>query len=632
MPREKDPVWSFFSCTKTKNTGLWARCKKCDKEMQGILNRMKSHVKVCQPQVHIAEPDPQPSLPSTSSSSVQSQSHLTGQNTGKTIEASEETGSSRKQLSTQSKILCLKNSEVITTTKEYKQKIDMQVGKYFYATNTPFNHVEHEEFKKLCALLRPGYRPPSAYEIGNPILEKNYAETMTICKEKLTNQTVCMSQDGWSNVHTEPLVCSNIVTAQGDSIFVDCADTKENPHTALNLKDIALKSIAKAKQELGVTVRSFVTDSAANERLLRSHLEKTEDVDIIQYGCSAHILNLLAKDLEIPAVTASIMKVIKYFRNHHIPAALYKQAGGKKLVLPLEVRWNTMNDAIRSYLDNRGILVQVSQDHKDKIDREVIKIVNDCQITMNAVDFLKTLSPIATALDRMQRNTTTIAIAVEIWNKLEFDLLGNSAYQNAKTKKIFLSRRAMALQGLHYAANMVDHRFLGRNLNNEQKKQAYNFITAGEVDENFAPFIMALTAKAYPFPKFMFGETFKNTCPILWWTSVTLEDEERWPQKEKFVKFCEQLLTAIASTAPLERCFSSFGLVQSKLRNRLGNEKAAKLVFLFKYYNQEDKTKKQDLSWILEEQISSTEAVATTMPMEIESPSDEDIPLASLVK
>lgn len=234
--------------------------------------------------------------------------------------------------------------------------------------------------------------------------------------------------------------------------------------------------MTKAKQELGVNDRSFVTDSAANERLMRSHLEKSEDVDIIQYGCSAHILNLLAKDLEIPAVTTSIVKVIKYFRNHHIPAALYKQAGGKKLVLPLEVRWNSMSDAIRSYLDNRGILVQVSQDHKEKIDKDVIKIVNDCQITMNVVDFLKTLSPIATALDRMQRNTTTIAVAVEIWNRLEFDLLGG-ADQSAKTKKLFLKRREMALQGLHYTANMLDHRFIGRNLNNKQKKQAYDFIT-----------------------------------------------------------------------------------------------------------------------------------------------------------
>lgn len=49
--------------------------------MQGILNRMKSHVKVCQPQVHTAEPEPQPS---TRSYSVQPQSNLTvpRQNTG----------------------------------------------------------------------------------------------------------------------------------------------------------------------------------------------------------------------------------------------------------------------------------------------------------------------------------------------------------------------------------------------------------------------------------------------------------------------------------------------------------------------------------------------------------------------
>ena len=45
------------------------------------------------------------------------------------------------------------------------------------------------------------------------------------------------------------------------------------------------------------------------------------------------------------------------------------------------------------------------------------------------------------------------------------------------------------------------------------------------------------------------------------------------------------MLTAVASSSGVERIFSTFGLVQSKLRNNLGNEKAAKLVFLFKEYN-----------------------------------------------
>ena len=41
----------------------------------------------------------------------------------------------------------------------------------------------------------------------------------------------------------------------------------------------------------------------------------------------------------------------------------------------------------------------------------------------------------------------------------------------------------------------------------------------------------------------------------------------------------EQVLTARASTDGIERIFSTFGLIHSKLRNRLQIQKAQKLVF-----------------------------------------------------
>ena len=41
------------------------------------------------------------------------------------------------------------------------------------------------------------------------------------------------------------------------------------------------------------------------------------------------------------------------------------------------------------------------------------------------------------------------------------------------------------------------------------------------------------------------------------------------------------LLTCPASSAGLERLFSSFGLIHTKLRNRLWNEKVAKLVKVY---------------------------------------------------
>lgn len=42
----------------------------------------------------------------------------------------------------------------------------------------------------------------------------------------------------------------------------------------------------------------------------------------------------------------------------------------------------------------------------------------------------------------------------------------------------------------------------------------------------------------------------------------------------------------VHKTAGIERLFSSFGLVHSKLRNKLGTEKAAKLVAIMRALNQ----------------------------------------------
>ena len=48
------------------------------------------------------------------------------------------------------------------------------------------------------------------------------------------------------------------------------------------------------------------------------------------------------------------------------------------------------------------------------------------------------------------------------------------------------------------------------------------------------------------------------------------------------IKFALQLMGAPASSASIERVFSTFGLVHSKLRNRLGVERASKLVFCYR--------------------------------------------------
>lgn len=79
------------------------------------------------------------------------------------------------------------------------------------------------------------------------------------------------------------------------------------------------------------------------------------------------------------------------------------------------------------------------------------------------MEFLARLNPVSIALDRTQSDSTTIAVAVEICNKLETELDTNN--QPLTVQRAFEKRRNQALNGAHFLANIIDHRFRGcRNL------------------------------------------------------------------------------------------------------------------------------------------------------------------------
>lgn len=48
MPKTEHPVWVHFELiNKPSNSGNWARCKRCFKELQGIPSRMEKHIASC---------------------------------------------------------------------------------------------------------------------------------------------------------------------------------------------------------------------------------------------------------------------------------------------------------------------------------------------------------------------------------------------------------------------------------------------------------------------------------------------------------------------------------------------------------------------------------------------------------
>lgn len=64
--------------------------------------------------------------------------------------------------------------------------------------------------------------------------------------------------------------------------------------------------------------------------------------DIITHDCSAHILNLLEKNIDVPSLKDKIKKIIKYFKYTHFLAATYKHTDDTSLNLPMSICSNTL--------------------------------------------------------------------------------------------------------------------------------------------------------------------------------------------------------------------------------------------------------------------------------------------------
>ncbi|KYN18720.1 Putative nuclease HARBI1 [Trachymyrmex cornetzi] len=90
---------------------------------------------------------------------------------------------------------------------------------------------------------------------------------------------------------------------------------------------------------------------------------------------------------------------MKYFRNAHFAAAKYKQAGGKALVMPQDVRWNILADCLESYINNWHILSKVCTDNRAAISLDISYKIHDMDLKISATNYLEKLKVISVALD-----------------------------------------------------------------------------------------------------------------------------------------------------------------------------------------------------------------------------------------
>ena len=464
-----------------------------------------------------------------------------------------------------------------TTSNNQKKELDKAVAKFFYATNTPFNRVEHPTFKALMRALRPSYSPPSRKDLSGPLLEEVHALCEKEAADLLENKLVTLNLDGWSNVNEEPIICVSASTTIGDVFLLDTIETGANPHDANYLQQIAQETIKKSEEKFKFKVCGFVTYNASNVSKMRKQMEQNEDTgDIFFYGCSAHLLNLLAGDLKIPNVVDRVKSVVKYFKFTHKPHGWLKEKGSNKMKLPTDVRWNSVCDTLNSYLNCWPTLLSIVEEHRSEIKPEIYRTITDISLTRNVEDYVKLLKPVAIALDSVQTAGINLSDSVAAWLKVGEEL---NEHLSTDKQAAFRKRMESAVTPLHLLSYCLDPRFAEESstkLSRDLAAKAVNY--AATVSDKLVPVIAKFRVRSPPFDSpYMSEATRKSMMPADWWKLLDVEKD--------VLETIQCILSCSPSTADLERIFSTYSWVHSKERNRLGVEKSAKLVFVLKTLN-----------------------------------------------
>ena len=134
-----------------------------------------------------------------------------------------------------------------------------QWAKAFYANPLSFNVAEDKEFKKALEMTRPG--------IGKDLLSRKDLAGKHLTREDdkiddemnsaLQGRYVVMSQDGWSNIHREPIIAS-CLHVPGKTFLHEAVDVGDLTKDAAYC---ASPQFEAAEEKYGCTVIGFVSHS-----------------------------------------------------------------------------------------------------------------------------------------------------------------------------------------------------------------------------------------------------------------------------------------------------------------------------------------------------------------------------------
>lgn len=470
------------------------------------------------------------------------------------------------------------------------------LAKAIYASGTPLSITENRYWVEYHKFLRPSFNLPTKFQLSNSILTETFKKVSAEVQKKVDSAvSLGLQCDGWSNIRREGIMNFLITTPQ--PVFYKTLATSTNAHTGEYLAEEMAKVIDSVGAE---KVLGIVTDNAANMKCAWQILATRYEGDQISfYGCAAHTLNLVIRDImKLPTVDVLVThatSIVRAIKESHVISATFGeiQANDENKVcialkIPVKTRWGSIVGCFESVLSNKHNLqaLAIAPKVQDKIKKSIKALILGEEFWTGLLRMVTLLKPLAVWITALEGDTPKISHVPKAFSELrkhfenELEKTPLAALTAVETKQAFdaLDKRSdMALRPIHYAANILDPSCRGKHLTSENHVTGCSLVydLAKKFHLNSDQVLLELTD--YDVQEGIFAQEFvQRSAEVnparVWWKSVCKGTE--------LAKLASQILSLPATSAATERSFSTYGWIHSAKRNRLSEKRAGMITYI----------------------------------------------------
>ncbi|CAD6238899.1 unnamed protein product [Miscanthus lutarioriparius] len=469
-----------------------------------------------------------------------------------------------------------------TKTKEEKHYVDTQWALFFYECGIPFNAAVARQFQiavEATAQYGSGYKPPTPYQLGDPLLQEAVKSTSTMREEheRAWKHYGCtLMSDGWSDRRGRHLI-NFLVNSPEGTYFLESIDASSEVHDAYMLAGLLEKKVEEIGKDKVVQV---VTDNGANFKAAGKIL--MDRIPTIFWSpCAAHCLDLMLEDIgnlsEFKKPITRARRVTTFiYRHGRILSAMREKTGGADLVRPAATRFAMAFLTLKSLYKHKDALksLMVSEAWtgnklaKTKAGLDVHDIVLSTQFWNSVEDCLRASAPLLIVFRVVDGDEKPAMPEVQALMNLAKERINQSfAIQSKKS----LLKKIMGIIERHWEKQM-DHPLMVEDGETRSK------INAQAMDYEYL--------RGDAFSNKMAIQNLESMSPLDWWRSYGGRAIE-------LQRFARRVVSLCASSSGCERNWSKFESIHTKKRNRLLHKRLNSIVFVS--YNRKMKSRFQKL-------------------------------------